>query len=64
MHCLDAAARTYGTETMRAKNGEFADYLNAGDTYAPTIIYWRGRYRVQDVGTFLETMERTGVKFQ
>ena len=42
---------------------EYAEYLNAGDSYADTVIYWRGNYRVQSVGDFIETMERQGVKF-
>lgn len=35
----------------------------AGETYAPTVIYWRGQYRVQSVGDFIETMQRQGVRF-
>jgi hypothetical protein len=52
----------HGIETIRGR--ECADYLNTGDTYAPTLIFWRGAYRVQSVGDFIETMERQGVKFQ
>ena len=33
---------------------ESAEYLNSGDTYADTLIYWRGSYRVQSVGDFIE----------
>ncbi|HET8704949.1 MAG TPA: hypothetical protein VFM46_01500 [Pseudomonadales bacterium] len=52
-----------GVESIGSSAGEYADYLNAGDTYAPTVIYWRGRYRVQSLGDFVETMERQGVRF-
>jgi hypothetical protein len=51
----------HGVETIQGD--EYADYLNTGDTYAPTLIYWRGAYRVQSVGDFVETMERQGVHF-
>jgi hypothetical protein len=50
---------TYGVEYIAFVNGEYADYLNTGETYAPTLIRWRGRYRVQSMGDFIETMERS-----
>lgn len=53
----------YGVEYCCANCGDFAEYLNTGDTYAETLIFWRGRYRVQSLGDFIETMERNGVKF-
>lgn len=57
----------HGVEGMASDNdylsGEFVEYLNAGDCYIPTLIYWRGRYRVQSVGDFVETMERQGIRF-
>jgi hypothetical protein len=54
----------HGVEYCRAHTGEYAEYLNTGETYAETLIYWRGRYRVQSLGDFIETLERNGVKFQ
>ena len=51
----------HGVETIRGD--ECADYLNTGDSYAAALIYWRGKYRVQSVGDFVETQERNGVKF-
>lgn len=42
----------------------YASYLNTGDSYAPTVIFWQGLYRVQSIGDFIETMERQGVKFK
>lgn len=55
MHCLDALEpNLYGLESVESVSGEYAEYLNAGDTYAVTLIYWRGRYRVQCLGGFLE----------
>ena len=64
MHVLDSLGHTCGLEGMESTSGEFADYLNTGDSYAPTVIFWRGQYRVQSVGDFVETMERQGVRFK
>ena len=61
MHCLNADAGLFGLETIEF-NGEYADYLNTGDCYADTLIYWRGTYRVQSVGDFVETMGRRGIR--
>ena len=52
-----------GLEAVQTANGEWVEYLNAGDVYYETIIYWRGNYRVQTLGDFIETMERRGVRF-
>lgn len=61
MHVLNVCGGFHGIESLaseRQSNGysadEYADYLNAGDSYLPTVIYWRGRYRVQCVGDFIE----------
>jgi hypothetical protein len=51
----------HGVESIESSRGERADYLNSGDSYTPTLIYWRGSYRVQDVGTLIE---RAGVSFK
>lgn len=64
MHCLNAIdAGLHGLESMESTGGEYAEYLNTGDSYAPTLIYWRGAYRVQSVGDFVETQERASVRF-
>ena len=65
LHCLNAIAPgLYGIESCETADGEYADYLNAGDTYTSTLIYWRGRYRVQDLGSFVEAQERRGIHFR
>ena len=61
MHALNAALETHGIESMRIGN-QYADYLNAGDPYIETIIFYGGHYRVQCVGDFIEAMERRGYK--
>lgn len=54
----------FGVECIISTKGEYADYLNTGDTYNTTLIYWNGNYRVQSLGDFIETMQRQGVKFK
>ena len=58
LHVLNSIAETYGVEAIETTNGEYANYLNTGDMYAPTIIYWRGRYLVASVGDFIESLEK------
>lgn len=54
-----------GTEAMEHVNGEeYAEYLNAGDSYVATLIFWRGRWRVQCLGDFVEVMERRSIRFK
>lgn len=63
LEALNAAGRFHGIESADSTAGEFASFLNAGDSYAPTVIYWRGAYRVQCIGDFVETLERRGIRF-
>ena len=52
--CLDAELGTHGVESFWTDKGELVEYLNAGDTYAPTIIRFRGTYRVASWGDIAE----------
>ena len=63
MEALNDASGLHGVECMRSHNGEYAEYLNAGDSYAGTIIYWRGSYRCTSIGDFIETLERQRIYF-
>lgn len=54
MLLLDKLAETSGVEAVALGNGEIVDYLNAGDTYTPTLVFWRGNYSVTDWGTLVE----------
>jgi hypothetical protein len=54
----------YGVEgfVIGRRNGD-ADtvwYLNAGDTYTPTLVFWAGAYRVESWGDRVEILERQG----
>jgi hypothetical protein len=63
LHVLDAMdIGLHGVESIDMGNGQYADYLNTGDSYAATLIFWNGSYRVQSVGDFVEVMERQGYK--
>lgn len=63
MEALNDASGLHGVECICSHSGEYAEYLNTGDSYADTIIYWRGSYRCQSFGDFIETMERQSVYF-
>ena len=55
MHCLDAELPgMFGLEFITLRNGEEIAYLNAGDTYTPTLLKWRGNYYVRDWGSIVE----------
>lgn len=54
----------YGVENLESNNDYYAVFINTGDIYNTTVIFWQGRYRVQSIGDFIETMERQGVKFK
>lgn len=61
LNALDSAV--FGVESIKSEKGEYASYINTGDFYNPTVIYWRGNYRVQSLGDFIETMEKQGIMF-
>lgn len=61
LHVLNAIAETCGVEyTSHAEDSFYSprgfDYLNTGDTYAATILYFHetGRYRVSSWGDEVE----------
>ena len=58
MHVLDALAGTHGVESFDTRAG-WCDYLNAGDTYAPTLVRFKGRYRVTTWGDIAERYTTT-----
>lgn len=47
----------YGAESVELPSGEFASYLNAGETYAKTVIYYDNEFRVQSFGDFIKEIE-------
>ena len=51
---LDELAGTHGVEAFEVKGGTWCEYLNAGDTYTPTLILFRGAYRVACWGDIAE----------
>lgn len=66
MSILDKIGGFYGVESLRrtrTREDEYADYLNAGDTYNETLIYWRGQWRVETLGDFIEKMWRRSIRF-
>ena len=45
-----------GAESFQTRAGEYVEYLNAGDTYTPTLIYFRGRYSIGAWGDIAERL--------
>ena len=64
LYALNELGDFFGVEYAEHPTQGF-DYLNAGDTYAPTLVL-RGPdwYQVTTVGDVIETLERRGYKFQ
>lgn len=54
LHCLAALGVGFGFEHCSNNIGETMAYINMGDTYTPTLIYWRGAYRVACWGDMIE----------
>jgi hypothetical protein len=61
LHVLDAIAETHGVEYIHSVKDTFTqargfDYLNTGDSYAPTIVRMAesGNYRVTSWGDIVE----------
>jgi len=53
MECLNALGEFYGVEGFETDKGECL-YLNAGDTYTPTLVRFNGAYRVACWGDVAE----------
>lgn len=53
MECLNTLGDFYGVEGFDTKKGECL-YLNAGDTYTPTLCRFNGSYRVTAWGDIAE----------
>lgn len=62
---LSELGEFFGVGAMETvKEWEYAEYLNAGDSYVATLIFWRGHWRVQSIGDFVEVMERRSIRFK
>lgn len=55
---LSAIGLGYGGESARMENGEYLDFLNMGDTYAKTLCFFRGGYRLCSWGDIVEQYDR------
>jgi hypothetical protein len=61
MTALDALLGTHGVEyigEVDMRDGPPVEYLNTGDTYAPTLIWYRDRVRPWDVQSWGDVAER------
>jgi len=39
------------------------EYVNMGDTYTTTVVYWKGRFMITTWGDVVEGLERQGIYF-
>ena len=53
MHVLDALAGTHGVESFDTHKG-MCMYLNTGDTYTATLVFFQGKYSVATWGDIAE----------
>ena len=63
MSCLNELLGTHGIEFINLEPGNYTDpngieYLNMGDTYRDTLIFFNGKYRIASYGDVLEAWER------
>jgi hypothetical protein len=64
MDALNNVLMMHGVEDLVSTNyGHVCEYLNSGDTYNTTILYYNGRYHLGDWGSLVESMERRGYHF-
>lgn len=55
MQLLNVICDSYGVEGIQDKNGYWLEYLNFGDTYDTTIIYYKNRFFVSSWGDVVES---------
>jgi hypothetical protein len=64
MTALDSLLGTCGVEYLGdvdMRDGPPVEYLNTGDTYAPTLVWHRDRVRPWDVQSWGDVAERLGL---
>lgn len=54
LNALNTLGQFHGVEYADNDDGELLRYLNVGDTYAGTLVYWRGGFRVSSLGDIVE----------
>ena len=54
MSAIDEVLENHGVEGFRVKSREWATYSNTGDTYALTVVYFRGKFRACSWGDIAE----------
>ncbi len=51
---MNIVLRGHGIVGIKSKRNQYADYINMGDTYVPTIIWYNGMCHFTTVGDFME----------
>ena len=55
---IDEVLENHGVEAVRLQNGDWLEYSNTGDTYALTVVFFRGTFRATDYGAIVEKYDR------
>ena len=55
---IDEILENHGVEAEELRPGRWLEYSNAGDSYAPTVVLWRGMLRVTPWGDIVESEGR------
>lgn len=64
MYALNVVLQMHGVEEIIDSNGyRLCEYLNSGDTYTTTLLFYNGKYHIGDWGSLLEFAERRGRHF-
>lgn len=51
---IDEILGNYGVEAEELRPGRWLEYSNTGDSYAPTVVLWRGVLRISSWGDIVE----------
>lgn len=54
MNALSKLGGFYGVESFETTQGDTVTYLNAGDTYALTVVRYKGNYTITSWGDLAE----------
>ena len=64
MEALNVVLQMHGVEEIIDSKGyRLCSYLNSGDIYNTTLLFYNGKYHIGDLGSLRESAERRGRHF-
>jgi len=58
MSAIDEVLETHGVEGFTINEKEVVEYCNTGDTYALTVVFFRGKLRATSYGDIIEKYDK------